>query len=45
MEGAAQDTEFLFQVGLEIANGDHWPQWRDGSEFKAARDAMLKASR
>jgi Zn-dependent M28 family amino/carboxypeptidase len=44
MEGAAQDTGFLLGVGLEIANGHQWPQWRDGSEFKARRDAMLKSA-
>ncbi|HTO05218.1 MAG TPA: M28 family peptidase [Opitutus sp.] len=43
-EGAAQDTEFLLKVGLEIANSPHWPQWREGNEFKARRDAMMKAS-
>jgi Zn-dependent M28 family amino/carboxypeptidase len=41
-EGAAQDTAFLLQVGLEIANGDKWPEWKPGNEFKARRDAMLK---
>ncbi|WP_415908569.1 M28 family peptidase [Oleiharenicola sp. Vm1] len=41
-EGAAQDTAFLVEVGLRIANGDTWPQWRAGNEFKAKRDAMMK---
>jgi Zn-dependent M28 family amino/carboxypeptidase len=41
-EGAAQDTEFLLQVGLRVANGDTWPEWKPGNEFKAKRDAMLK---
>ncbi len=41
-EGAAQDTEFLLQVGLRIANGDRWPEWKPGNEFKARRDAQLK---
>jgi Zn-dependent M28 family amino/carboxypeptidase len=41
-EGAAQDTEFLFEVGRRIANGDKWPEWKPGSEFKAKRDEMLK---
>jgi len=41
-EGAAQDTEFLLQVGLRVANGDTWPEWKPGNEFKARRDAMLK---
>jgi Zn-dependent M28 family amino/carboxypeptidase len=45
MAGAAQDTEFLLGVGLEIANGRQWPQWRDDSEFKARRDAMLTNAR
>lgn len=43
-EGSAQDTEFLLKVGLEIANSSTWPQWREGNEFKARRDAMMKAS-
>jgi Zn-dependent M28 family amino/carboxypeptidase len=42
LEGAAQDTEFLLQVGLHIANAATWPEWRTGNEFKARRDAMLK---
>ncbi len=41
-EGAAQDTAFLLEVGLRIANGDKWPEWKAGNEFKARRDAMLK---
>ena len=41
-EGAAQDTVFLLQVGWRIANGDTWPEWKPGNEFKARRDAMLK---
>ena len=41
--GAAQDTAFLFEVGRRIADGDKWPEWRPGNEFKARRDAMLLA--
>ena len=41
-EGAAQDTEFLMQVGLKVANDPKWPEWKPGNEFKARRDAMLK---
>ena len=41
-EGAAQDTEFLLQVGLRVANDAQWPEWKPGNEFKARRDAMLK---
>ena len=41
-EGAAQDTAFLLQVGLRIANATKWPEWKPGNEFKAKRDAMLR---
>ncbi len=44
-EGAAQDTEFLLQVGLRLAHGTQWPEWRPGNEFKAKRDAMLKGKK
>jgi Zn-dependent M28 family amino/carboxypeptidase len=40
-DGAAQDADFLLQLGLRVANDSAWPQWREGSEFKAKRDAML----
>jgi Zn-dependent M28 family amino/carboxypeptidase len=39
--GAAADVRFLFELGREVANGDTWPEWRPGNEFKAKRDAML----
>ena len=44
-ESAAQDTEFLMQVGLRVANDTVWPTWNPGNEFKARRDAMLKAAK
>ncbi len=40
--GGAQDTEFLLQIGLRVANDARWPEWKPGSEFKARREAMLK---
>ncbi len=43
-EGAAQDTVFLLQVGWRIANGDTWPEWKPGNEFKTKRDAMMKSA-
>jgi hypothetical protein len=33
----------VYGVGLEIADGDRWPNWYAGNPFKSARDAMLKA--
>ena len=42
LSGAVQDVQLLFEVGYEVANGDKFPEWKAGSEFKAKRDAMLK---
>ncbi len=39
--GAQQDFEALLQAALRIAAADTWPEWREGNEFKATRDAML----
>lgn len=39
--GAQQDFEALLRTALRIAAADTWPEWRDGNEFKATRDAML----
>ncbi len=40
--GAALDLEALLQVALAVSATETWPQWRDGNEFKATRDAMLR---
>jgi len=36
-EGAVEDLILLFQVGKKLAFSDRWPQWKEGSEFKALR--------
>jgi Zn-dependent M28 family amino/carboxypeptidase len=41
LRGAAADASVLFTMGLELADGTAWPQWKAGSEFKARRDAMM----
>ena len=41
-EGAAQDGQFMLEVGRRIANAPKWPEWNAGNEFKARRDLMLK---
>jgi len=38
-EGVAEDMELLYVVGRSIADSEDWPNWRDGNEFKAIRDA------
>jgi Zn-dependent M28 family amino/carboxypeptidase len=42
LSGAVQDLQLLFEVGYQVANGDKFPEWKSGSEFKAKREAMLK---
>ena len=42
LSGAADDARLLFEVGLRVANGASYPQWKAGSEFKARREEMLK---
>ncbi len=42
LSGAVQDIQLLFEVGYQVANGDKFPEWKAGSEFKAKREAMLK---
>ena len=42
LAGAVEDVQLLFEVGTLVANGDKFPEWKTGNEFKPARDAMLK---
>ncbi|HSM02999.1 MAG TPA: M28 family peptidase [Longimicrobiales bacterium] len=39
-DGAVQQGSLALLTILDIANDDRWPEWFEGSEFKAARDAM-----
>jgi Zn-dependent M28 family amino/carboxypeptidase len=41
LSGAADDAVLLFEVGYQVANGDKYPEWKPGTEFKAKRDAMM----
>lgn len=38
LKGIAQDATLLFRVGYRLANEEYFPQWNEGSEFKAKRD-------
>jgi len=42
-DGTAADVKLFFEIGRQVANRDQWPQWKPGTEFKAKRDAMMKA--
>lgn len=38
LSGAVEDDQLLFEVGNEVANGEQYPIWMPGSEFKDARE-------
>ncbi|MDP1737231.1 MAG: M28 family metallopeptidase [Caulobacter sp.] len=39
MDGMAADIALLYGLGRDLATSKRWPEWGEGSEFKAARDA------
>jgi hypothetical protein len=42
LTGAVQDLRILLETGNRIADGQYYPLWNIGAEFKAKRDAMMK---
>jgi Zn-dependent M28 family amino/carboxypeptidase len=40
LTGAVEDLQLYFLTGSEIVNSNAWPQWNEGTEFKAIRDAQ-----
>jgi Zn-dependent M28 family amino/carboxypeptidase len=40
-DGAAQYGDLALLTILDLAEDDTWPNWLEGQEFKAARDAMI----
>jgi Zn-dependent M28 family amino/carboxypeptidase len=39
LSGAVQDTQLVFEVGYEVANGDKFPEWKAGNEFRVKGSA------
>ena len=39
-DGLARDATLLYLLGERIANSDEWPNWYEGNEFRALRDAQ-----
>jgi Zn-dependent M28 family amino/carboxypeptidase len=44
LAGSIEDCQLYFLVGYRIANERALPEWKPGAEFKAKREAMLKAA-
>ena len=38
VSGSLQDLAVFYEVGLGVVNSSRWPNWREGSEFRAIRD-------
>jgi Zn-dependent M28 family amino/carboxypeptidase len=43
LTGMSQDLAILYDLGTRLANSREWPEWKPGSEFKAARDKTAAA--
>ncbi len=44
LSGLVQDSQLCFMVGYRVANNAMMPEWKPGTEFKAKREASLKAA-
>lgn len=41
-QGMVAELQVFFETGYMLSNSKDWPNWREGSEFKSTRDAMMK---
>jgi len=41
LEAAVEDLVLFYQIGKRLANNNDWPQWFEGNEFRAIREASL----
>ena len=42
LEGIVEDARLAFYIGWKLAGSNHFPSWKEGSEFKAIREAMME---
>ena len=35
-----EDARLFFETGLDVANSDEWPEWKEGVSFKQKRDGQ-----
>jgi Zn-dependent M28 family amino/carboxypeptidase len=45
LSGAIDDLRLLFRVGYKLSMESTFPNWKEGTEFKAKRDADMEAAR
>lgn len=41
LTGALDDLELVFRVGYRLVTSEDWPNWREGNEFRAIREADM----
>ena len=41
LDAAIEDLQLYYRIGHHVAFGDAWPQWYEGNEFRAIREASL----
>ena len=41
VDAAIEDLVLFFNIGKRVADSNDWPQWFEGNEFRAIRDASL----
>jgi Zn-dependent M28 family amino/carboxypeptidase len=41
LSGAVEDNQLMFQVGYRVSQTAAFPEWSEGSEFRARREQML----
>ena len=41
VDAAVEDLKLFFNIGKRLANSNEWPQWFEGNEFRAVREASL----
>ncbi|MET0937234.1 MAG: M28 family metallopeptidase [Luteibacter sp.] len=44
-DGVTQNVKAFYALGEKLADSDVWPAWKDGSEFKAAREKSLASKK
>lgn len=42
LAGAVDDAQLLTMIGYRVAQGERFPEWKTGSEFKAKRDETMR---
>ncbi len=45
MSGTVQDFQYYWMMGYRVAQATKYPEWKPGNEFRATREAQLKAAK